>query len=1014
MSVWNYVVTAHKPTNVTHSCVGNFTSPQELNLIIAKCTRIEIHLLTPQGLQPLLDVPIYGRIATLELFRPHGEAQDFLFIATERYKFCVLQWDSEASELITRAMGDVSDRIGRPTDNAQIGIIDPDCRLIGLHLYDGLFKVIPFDNKGQLKEAFNISANAFKAIPIRPASTRAYGRVDADGSRYLLGDHAGLLHLLVITHEKEKVTGLKIELLGETSVPSTISYLDNAFVFIGSSYGDSQVLTIYSGAMQLIKLNLQPDAKGSYVEVLERYVNLGPIVDFCVVDLERQGQGQVVTCSGAYKDGSIRIVRNGIGINEQASVELQGIKGMWSLRSSTNDPYDTFLVVSFISETRVLAMNLEDELEETEIEGFHSQVQTLFCHYSIHNQLVQVTSSSVILVSSTSRQYLAEWSAPSGHSINVATANASQVLLAIGGGKLVYLEIGVGTLTEINNTQLEYEISCLDINPIGENPNHSQLAVVGMWTDISVRIFSLPDLSIVTREYLGGEIIPRSVLLCSFEGISYLLCALGDGHLLNFQLNLNNGELADRKKVSLGTQPITLRTFTSKNATHVFAASDRPTVIYSSNKKLLYSNVNLKEVSHMCPFNSAAFPDSLAIAKEGELTIGTIDEIQKLHIRSIPLGEHARRICHQEQSRTFAICSLKHQTSAEELETHYVRLLDDQTFEFLSVYQLDPYEYGCSLLSCSFSDDNNVYYCVGTAYVLPDENESTKGRILVFIIEDGKLQLITEKETKGAVYALNAFNGKLLAAINQKIQLYKWTLRDDGSHELQSESGHHGHILALYVQTRGDFIVVGDLMKSISLLIYKHEEGAIEERARDYNANWMSAVEILDDDIYIGAENNYNLFTVRKNSEGATDEERGRLEVVGEYHLGEFVNRFRHGSLVMRLPDSDVGQIPTVIFGTINGVIGVIASLPHEQYHFLEKLQSNLRKVIKGVGGLSHEQWRSFNNEKKTSDAKNFLDGDLIESFLDLSKIRMDEISKCMGVSVEELCKRVEELTRLH
>ncbi|XVF45973.1 hypothetical protein PTKIN_Ptkin02bG0250700 [Pterospermum kingtungense] len=1088
MSVWNYVVTAHKPTNVTHSCVGNFTSPQELNLIIAKCTRIEIHLLTPQGLQPMLDVPIYGRIATLELFRPHGEAQDFLFIATERYKFCVLQWDAETSELVTRAMGDVSDRIGRPTDNGQIGIIDPDCRLIGLHLYDGLFKVIPFDNKGQLKEAFNIrleelqvldikflygcskptivvlyqdnkdarhvktyevalkekdfvegpwsqnnldngadllipvppplcgvliigeetivycSANAFKAIPIRPSITKAYGRVDADGSRYLLGDHAGLLHLLVITHEKEKVTGLKIELLGETSIASTISYLDNAYVYVGSSYGDSQ----------LIKLNLQPDAKGSYVEVLERYVNLGPIVDFCVVDLERQGQGQVVTCSGAYKDGSLRIVRNGIGINEQASVELQGIKGMWSLRSSTDDPYDTFLVVSFISETRILAMNIEDELEETEIEGFNSQVQTLFCHDAVYNQLVQVTSSSVRLVSSISRELRDEWSAPSGYSVNVATANATQVLVATGGGHLVYLEIGDGKLTEIKHAQLDYEISCLDINPIGENSNYSQLAAVGMWTDISVRIFSLPDLNLITKEQLGGEIIPRSVLLCSFEGISYLLCALGDGHLLNFQLNMSSGELTDRKKVSLGTQPITLRTFSSKNTTHVFAASDRPTVIYSSNKKLLYSNVNLKEVSHMCPFNSAAFPDSLAIAKEGELTIGTIDDIQKLHIRSIPLGEHARRICHQEQSRTFAICSLKNQSSADESEMHFIRLLDDQTFEFISTYPLDTFEYGCSILSCSFSDDTNVYYCVGTAYVLPEENEPTKGRILVFVVEEGKLQLIAEKETKGAVYSLNAFNGKLLAAINQKIQLYKWMLREDGTRELQSECGHHGHILALYVQTRGDFIVVGDLMKSISLLIYKHEEGAIEERARDYNANWMSAVEILDDDIYLGAENNFNLFTVRKNSEGATDEERGRLEGVGEYHLGEFVNRFRHGSLVMRLPDSDVGQIPTVIFGTVNGVIGVIASLPHEQYAFLEKLQSNLRKVIKGVGGLSHEQWRSFNNEKRTAEAKNFLDGDLIESFLDLSRGKMEEISKAMGVSVEELSKRVEELTRLH
>lgn len=1037
----------------------------------------------------MLDVPIYGRIATLELFRPHGEPQDFLFIATERYKFCVLQWDAETSELITRAMGDVSDRIGRPTDNGQIGLIDPDCRLIGLHLYDGLFKVIPFDNKGQLKEAFNIrleelqvldikflygclkptivvlyqdnkdarhaktyeialkdkdfvegplshtnldngagilipvpmplggviiigeetivycSVTAFKAIPIRPSITRAYGRVDADGSRYLLGDNAGLLHLLVITHERERVTGLKIEHLGETSVASTISYLDNAVVYIGSSYGDSQ----------LIKLNLQPDAKGSYVEVLEKYVNLGPIVDFCVVDLERQGQGQVVTCSGAYKDGSLRIVRNGIGINEQASVELQGIKGLWSLRSSTNDPYDTFLVVSFINETRVLAMNMDDELEESEIEGFCAEAQTLFCQNAIHDQLVQVTANSVRLVSSTTRELLHEWNAPSGYSVNVATANASQVLLATGGGHLVYLEIGNGKLAEVKHVQLDYEISCLDINPSGENPNYSTLAAVGMWTDISVRIFSLPSLELLAKENLGGEIIPRSVLLCTFEGVSYFLCTLGDGHLLNFLLNLSTGELSNRKKVSLGTQPIMLRTFSSKDTTHVFAASDRPTVIYSSNKKLLYSNVNLKEVSHMCPFNSAAFPDSLAIAKEGELSIGTIDDIQKLHIRTIPLGEHARRICHQEQSRTFAICSLKNcQTSNEETEMHFVRLLDDQTFEFISTYPLDTYEYGCSIISCSFSDDNNAYYCVGTAYVLPEENEPSKGRILVFVVEDGKLQLIAEKETKGSVYSLNAFNGKLLAAINQKIQLYKWMLREDGSRELQAECGHHGHILALYVQTRGDFIVVGDLMKSISLLLYKHEEGAIEELARDYNANWMSAVEILDDDVFLGAENNYNLFTVRKNSDAATDEERGRLEVVGEYHLGEFVNRFRHGSLVMRLPDSEAGHIPTVIFGTINGVIGVVASLPHDQYVFLEKLQANLVKVIKGVGGLSHEQWRSFNNEKKTVDARNILDGDLVESFLDLSRSRMDEIASSMGVPLEELCKRVEELTRLH
>ena len=43
-------------------------------------------------------------------------------------------------ELITRANGNVEDRVGRPADNGQLGIIDHQCRLIGLHLYDGLFK----------------------------------------------------------------------------------------------------------------------------------------------------------------------------------------------------------------------------------------------------------------------------------------------------------------------------------------------------------------------------------------------------------------------------------------------------------------------------------------------------------------------------------------------------------------------------------------------------------------------------------------------------------------------------------------------------------------------------------------------------------------------------------------------------------------------------------------------------------------------------------------------------------
>eukprot|EP00743_Colponemidia_sp_Colp-15_P005247 GILK01005646.1.p1 GENE.GILK01005646.1~~GILK01005646.1.p1 ORF type:complete len:1143 (+),score=205.41 GILK01005646.1:93-3431(+) len=1112
MSQWNYVVTAQKPTSVSHSLTGNFTGPNELNLIIAKSTRIEIYRMGPEGLQPILDVGIYGRISTLRLFRPEGEPQDLLFVSTERYKFCVLAYDSRSGEIITRANGDVQDRIGRPSENGQIGIIDPQCRLFGLHLYDGLFKVIPVDAKNQLKEAFNIrleelmvldivflhgcakpticvlhqdpkearhvktyevllkekmfgegpwyqnnveggaslliplplplggviiigeqtisyhSGTNFKSIGMKTTNIKTFGFVDPNGSRILLGDIFGALYVLVLQHDESKVLGLTLELLGETCLASTISYLDNGYVYIGSTFGDPQ----------LIKLNAERNISGSYIEVVERFTNLGPIVDFCVVDLERQGQGQVVTCSGAFKDGSLRVIRNGIGINELETVDMPGLKGIWSLRPAFHAQYDQFLVVSFIGETRVLAMNGSD-LEEANFEGFESNAQTIFCTNVLNDLLLQISENSVRLVATETFQLVHQWVPPSGLKINVGTANASQVVVATGGGNLVYLEITDKSIREVSHCKLEHEIACINVTPLAglHDPYKTNLCAVGMWTDTTVRLLTLPALQEIRRESMG-EVIPRSVLMASFEDKHYLLCALGDGHLVNFSLDVSpvfatasdpasmsaavaSGgiRLADKKKISLGTQPIVMSSFTSKGNTHVFAASDRPTVIYSSNKKLLYSNVNLKEVTYVCPFNTEAFPDCLALATENSLTMGSIDEIQKLHIRTIPLGEQPRRIVHHEQARVFALLTVVYALDAngDEVEKCAVRLLDDQTFETTTSIDLDVFENGCALAVCTFNNDpSQTYLVVGTAYALPDEPEPRRGRLLVYTVVDKKLQIVTEKETKGAVYTIHPFNGKLLGSVNSKIQIWKFVSSDDGNKELTPECGHHGHILALYTQVRGDFIVVGDLMKSISLLLYKPIENTIEEIARDYNSNWMTAVEILDDDTFIGAENSFNLFTVKKNNESAIDDDRGRLDNVGQYHLGEFINKFRHGSLVMSPVDSDSKHVPTLIFGTVNGVIGLVASLPQDQYQHLYGLQTALTQVIKGVGGFIHSEWRSFHNERKTGEARGFLDGDLIESFLDLNREKMDEVVRLMNanVTVEDLCKRVEELARLH
>lgn len=75
-------------------------------------------------------------------------------------------------------------------------------------------------------------------------------------------------------------------------------------------------------------------------------------------------------------------------------------------------------------------------------------------------------------------------------------------------------------------------------------------------------------------------------------------------------------------------------------------------------------------------------------------------------------------------------------------------------------------------------------------------------------------------------------------------------------------------------------------------------------------------------------------------------------------------------------------------------------------------------QVVKGVGGLDHATWRSFRDERRSEACRNFIDGDLIESFLDLSPEQAAQVVALMGPgpghTVEEITRRVEELQRLH
>lgn len=131
-------------------------------------------------------------------------------------------------------------------------------------------------------------------------------------------------------------------------------------------------------------------------------------------------------------------------------------------------------------------------------------------------QLIQVTIESVRLVTSDTITLVGEWKPDGGRTIDVVSRNASQIVVA-SLNEIFYMCIEDGSLVEKCRRILPYQVACLDITPLDEKQNKSDLVAVGLWTDISAVMLSLPDLETICTEKLSGKYYMND----SFDFIEY-------------------------------------------------------------------------------------------------------------------------------------------------------------------------------------------------------------------------------------------------------------------------------------------------------------------------------------------------------------------------------------------------------------------------------------------------------------------------------------------------------------
>lgn len=77
--------------------------------------------------------------------------------------------------------------------------------------------------------------------------------------------------------------------------------------------------------------------------------------------------------------------------------------------------------------------------------------------------------------------------------------------------------------------------------------------------------------------------------------------------------------------------------------------------------------------------------------------------------------------------------------------------------------------------------------------------------------------------------------------------------------------------------------------------------------------------------------------------------------------------------------------------------------------------QSRLQGYINTPGKLSFDLWRAFRNQVREGEVPyRFVDGEMIERFLDLDESKQELVCEGLGPSVEDMRNMIEELRRMH
>uniref|UniRef100_H2YEY3 Cleavage/polyadenylation specificity factor A subunit C-terminal domain-containing protein n=1 Tax=Ciona savignyi TaxID=51511 RepID=H2YEY3_CIOSA len=307
------------------------------------------------------------------------------------------------------------------------------------------------------------------------------------------------------------------------------------------------------------------------------------------------------------------------------------------------------------------------------------------------------------------------------------------------------------------------------------------------------------------------------------------------------------------------------------------------------------------------------------------------------------------------------------------------------------------------------------YLVIGTCNVFGEEMGS-RGK--VFVPEPGqpltknKLKQIYFEEQKGPVTAVCGLEGNLLAAIGQKIFIWKF----DENQALRGLAFVDTNVYIHHALSFRSFAIVADMQRSITLLRYQTDFKTLSVTSRD-----IRPLEVYTSDLVVdGSGVNFLVSDHEKNLIlFAYDPEvlHGwggcgvHITTMGKFYMGGVVVGF---ILLLWVSFTWVGWL----WGTLDGSICHVLPVAEKVYRRLLMLQNIMITSLQHIGGLNPKAFRTFRSHVRSqryslsNPMKNMLDGDLVWKFNSLSHLERHELCKKIGTSPEQILNDLMDIHR--